>query len=164
MAEKSGLFMIKQKRFTIFSPRFFVFAAIGVSAFTAGVFFALPVAHSVFARVNFARASVMAEVADTAEARMRGLSGRSSLAELNGMLFVNEKSEATGIWMKDMKFPIDILWIRNGTVVDMKERITHDTYPEIFMPKKSAMYVLEVKSGGARKNGIVEGSTLLFTK
>ena len=137
----------------MFSLRSFVMAAIGLSAFTAGVFFALPEYHKDFARVNFARVSVMAEVADTQEARIKGLSGRSSLPDSNGMLFVMDKPESVDIWMKDMKFPIDILWISNGTVIDMKENApipshndTINTLP-IYHPIDRADFILEVAGG-----------------
>ena len=152
--------MIERKRFIISFPRFFVFAVIGISAFAAGVFVTLPVVHGVFARVNFAHVSVMAEVADTPDARIRGLSGRPSIAELNGVLFVNGKPEATDIWMKDMKFPIDILWIRNGVVIDMKEHApspiagTRTDMLPIYHPQSPADFVLETVAGFSGAHGM----------
>ena len=155
MAEESGFSMTM-----IFSPRFLVMAAIGISAFAAGIFFALPVYRKDFARVEFARVSVMAEIADTRAAQIKGLSGRSSIQELNGMLFVNDKPDLTDIWMKDMRFPIDILWISNGTVVDMRERAvppaigeSDDALP-IYHPIRRADFVLEVAAGFSAAHGI----------
>ena len=135
-------------------------AAIGISAFAAGIFFALPVYRKDFARVEFARVSVMAEIVDTLEARAKGLSGRSSMPELNGMLFVNEKPEFADIWMKDMRFPIDILWISNGTVVDMRENVlppaageSEDALP-VYYPIRRVDFVLEVAAGFSAAHGV----------
>ena len=135
-------------------------AAIGASAFAAGVVFALPEYRKDFARVEFSHASVMAEIADTPAVRAKGLSGRSSLPELSGMLFVMEEPQNVDIWMKDMKFRIDILWILNGTVVDMKENappplgiISMDKLP-IYHSASRVDFVLEVAAGFSRRHEV----------
>jgi uncharacterized membrane protein (UPF0127 family) len=51
------------------------------------------------------------EVARDAASRERGLSGRDQLARGEGMLFVFETPYHAGFWMKDMRFPLDIVWI-----------------------------------------------------
>src|SRR4051812_48326835 len=51
------------------------------------------------------------EVADTPEARERGPSGRESLPQGSGVLFVFDAPATYGFWMKDMRFPIDIVWL-----------------------------------------------------
>lgn len=87
-------------------------------------------------------------VVDTDTERTQGLSGRESLAEDEGMLFVFEKSDIYPFWMKDMRFPIDIMWIdENLKVVYIKENATPQSFPEIFTPNIFALYVLEVNSG-----------------
>ena len=45
------------------------------------------------------------------EDRAMGLMFRPSLARDRGMLFVFERSDFHGIWMKNCRFPIDILWL-----------------------------------------------------
>src|SRR3989344_9477865 len=66
-------------------------------------------------------ASITAELAETIFERSRGLSGRQSLGADEGMLFLFDTVEPHTMWMKDMAFPIDILWIKNGRVVDLEE-------------------------------------------
>ena len=103
----------------------------------------------------------MAEVVQTEEARSRGLSGRASLAEGHGMLFVFEQDGQWGIWMKDMHFSIDILWLdAAGTVVTVASSISPETYPESFHPEAPARYVLELPAGYAAKAGIAKGARL----
>jgi len=98
------------------------------------------------------------EIVKTPGARELGLSGRTSLREDTGMLFVFETDAPWGIWMKDMKFPIDILWIdRDGTVLHVEKNATPESYPNIFISPEPARYVLEVNAGFAEKNWIENG-------
>lgn len=121
-------------------------------------------------------------VADTPAAREKGLGGRPSLKENEGMLFVFSEPGRYGIWMKDMRFPLDIIWLeeRMGTkvkermstsvrwmntkrelaVVDVRENIAPSTYPEVLVPKKEALYALEVNAGAAAALGITQGAAL----
>ena len=68
--------------------------------------------------VQVGEATVRADVADDAESRQRGLSGRESLDDGEGMLFLLA-NDSPSFWMKDMRFAIDIVWIRDGRVVDV---------------------------------------------
>lgn len=63
------------------------------------------------------RVRVDAEVARTEAEKVQGLSGRRDLGPGMGMLFVYDAPEPIGIWMKDMRFPLDILWARTGRIV-----------------------------------------------
>jgi len=88
------------------------------------------------------------EVADSPAEREIGLSYRKSLPEDQGLLFVFEKPDFYGFWMKDMNFPLDFLWINeNFEVVDISKNITTSTYPDLITPKSPAQYVLEVNAG-----------------
>lgn len=101
------------------------------------------------------------QIADTSFERMRGLSNRSRLSLNEGMLFIFPRSDYHGIWMKDMRFPIDIIWLdRIMTIVDLKENITPDTFPTVFYPQKVAKHVLEVNAGFAAKHALKIGDTL----
>ena len=57
------------------------------------------------------------EVADTLKKRSLGLGKRASLKKGWGMLFVFEKREPHRFWMKDMQFPLDIIWLDNHRIV-----------------------------------------------
>lgn len=89
--------------------------------------------------------SVRTEIAETPEERRRGLGGRDALLENHGMLFVFDTPAPYGIWMEDMRFAIDILWLNaEGKIVDLKQNVVPETYPEVFYPKEDALYVLEL--------------------
>jgi uncharacterized membrane protein (UPF0127 family) len=90
--------------------------------------------------------------------REKGLSGREYLPINNGLLFVYENTGNWKIWMKDMNFAIDIIWLSNdGTVVGIKENVSPDTYPEIHQIDTKSKYILEINSGIAKKYDIKIG-------
>lgn len=90
--------------------------------------------------------------------RRRGLSGRSSLAAYAGMLFVFPDLDTHGIWMPNMHFAIDILWLDDDLrVVDLYEGATPESYPYVFTPRVQARYVLEVHEGFVRERGVQVG-------
>ena len=95
--------------------------------------------------------TVRVTVADTPETRQKGLGGRNSLAPDEGMLFIFPQDGEYGFWMKDMKFPIDILWLSSARrVVYMAQSVSPDTYPQTFTPTMPARYVLELPAGYAK--------------
>jgi len=97
------------------------------------------------------------------EKRVLGLGFKENLDENSGMFFVFEHKDYYGIWMKDMLFPIDILWIDEaGKIVHIEENISPETYPKIFYPKEKARYVLEVNAGFVEKNTILIGEMVGF--
>lgn len=114
--------------------------------------------------VNIGGQNLVASVADTAYARSQGLSGTTFLNNKNGMLFKFEEVDEHGIWMKNMKMPIDIIWINDqNLVVSIEENVSPDTYPKVFKPTAPAKYVLEVTAGYAAMNDIKVGDTMLST-
>jgi uncharacterized membrane protein (UPF0127 family) len=101
---------------------------------------------------------LQAEVADTDGSRHRGLSGRPGLAQGEGMFFVFPSAGYWGMWMKDMRFAIDILWVDSGgTNVHIESNVSPATYPQVFEPPAPARYVLELPAGFAAARGIAEG-------
>ena len=93
-------------------------------------------------------ATLKLEVADTDAERLKGLSGRDSLGAKSGLLFVFDTEGYYGIWMKDMKFPIDIAWLdKNKRIVTIDSNVSPDTYPQVFNPDSQSLYVLETNAG-----------------
>jgi len=102
-------------------------------------------------------------IADTEKEMNRGLSGRKKLEKNQGMLFVFEKSGVYPFWMKDMNFPIDIIWIdEDFKVVYIKENATPESYPETFTSYSPARYALEVASGVTKNNKIKIGDNVIL--
>jgi uncharacterized membrane protein (UPF0127 family) len=99
----------------------------------------------------------------TPEAHERGLSGRASLAEGSGLLFVFDRADTYQFWMPDMHFAIDIIWIgEDKRIVDISEGVTPESYPTLFRPRLPARYVLEVNAGDTHRWGWGVGTPLSF--
>lgn len=86
------------------------------------------------------------EVADTSEARQKGLSGRDGLPRDRGMLFVHDAEGLWGFWMKDTRFPLDLVFLDSERrVVDI-----HQMQPyalEVYYPAQEAQYIIEMTAG-----------------
>lgn len=114
--------------------------------------------------IKIAGQNIKVDLALTPEAQALGLSARQGLAENEGMLFVFDKSGQYAFWMKDMNFPLDIIWIdEDMKVVYIQKNALPESYPESFLPEKNAKYVLEVYANFADKNNLKEGDTVLFS-
>jgi uncharacterized membrane protein (UPF0127 family) len=106
--------------------------------------------------------SIYLIIADSDEERELGLGNRESLPENEAMLFVFEKPDKYAFWMKDMKFPIDIIWLdQEFKIVHIAYDVQVESYPEfIFEPPQESLYVLETVAGFAQKNGLKVGDRL----
>ncbi len=94
--------------------------------------------------ISVAGVKLFVDVADNKKAWEQGLSGRESMPPLRGMLFVFPTEDYYKIWMKGMRFPIDVLWIdKDGYIVDIWEHAMPDSYPGIYTPNRRAKYILE---------------------
>jgi uncharacterized membrane protein (UPF0127 family) len=103
-------------------------------------------------------------VADSPAERTKGLSGRDKLPKNRGMLFVFDNDGKHSIWMKDMKFNIDAVWLdKNKYVVDVNKNLMPSSYPKNYSPKKNARYILELPSGQVDARNIAIGTQLSFT-
>jgi uncharacterized membrane protein (UPF0127 family) len=90
-----------------------------------------------------------------------GLAAVNNLQNDQGMLFVFDKSGKYGFWMKDMKFPIDILWIdENFSIVGIEKNVATSTYPQVFGQNFIAEYVLEAPSGFSDENSVLVGNKI----
>lgn len=103
--------------------------------------------------------TISVEIAATQTSRAQGLSGRTHLAPGHGLLFLHDEAARHGYWMKDMHFAIDILWLRDGRIVDIVHRAqpepagTPDAELRIYQTRVPANAVLEVPGGYARTHG-----------
>jgi uncharacterized membrane protein (UPF0127 family) len=128
----------------ILSLGLLIIVAVGLYLFSAGL-----TSNSVEKKeFTFAGKIINVEIADDVLERTRGLSGRESLSEESGLLFVFEEPGQHGFWMKDMNFPIDILWFdEEKRLIYTEEDVSPETFPETFHAPEPSLYVLEVNVG-----------------
>ena len=109
------------------------------------------------------------DVAATPEERQQGLSGRETMALDTGMLFVFEEERPLHFWMKEMHFPLDIIWIDgqceligvSAEVPTPPPNAESAAIPRANSPAP-ALYVLEVNAGEWQRNGMSEGDRVEF--
>jgi uncharacterized membrane protein (UPF0127 family) len=108
---------------------------------------------------------LQAEVMVSDEDRAMGLMFRPSLPMDRGMLFFFETADFHGIWMKNCKFPIDIVWLdEEKKVVDVKEGAPPcraEPCP-VYQPMRRASWVVEINSGQAKREKLVRGAAVRF--
>jgi hypothetical protein len=98
-------------------------------------------------------------IADSFVKQMVGLMFRPRLSKDACMLFIFSREARHGIWMRNMRFPIDILWMDGSRrVVDYAEMVQPESR-RIYAPEKSAKYVLEANAGFIKRNRIKKGDT-----
>jgi uncharacterized membrane protein (UPF0127 family) len=97
--------------------------------------------------------------------RSLGLGDRQSLPADEGMLFVFDQPGYYGFWMKDMHFPIDMIWLdADFRIVRIAADVATSSYPAVFSPDSPSSYVLETDAGYAAANGLAPGETLDFVR
>ncbi|MBD3210812.1 hypothetical protein GF318_05505 [Candidatus Micrarchaeota archaeon] len=103
------------------------------------------------------------EVADNLTTRAKGLMGRTSLGENEGMLFVFDRPDYYGFWMLNTTIPLDAIFLdENGTVVDVKEMDPcgiNVLNCSLYTPEKKAKYVIEVNKGFSEEHHILPGKS-----
>jgi len=124
----------------------------------------VPNQNQPFVKIGDTHISV--EVMRSAEQKAKGLSGRTSLAENAGMLFVFSPKQKVSFWMIDMHFPIDIIWIADGKIIGIEKNAPapekgtpNDKLPLYYSPSEID-HVLEVNSGFSEKHSIKTGDSI----
>lgn len=105
------------------------------------------------------------EVAASPEEHQLGLSNRASICSNCGMLFLFEEVAEQSFVMRDMKFPLDILFIdENDVIVKVYENLEPEgANPQnIYHSVKPVIKVLELNAGMSQKLGLREGDAADF--
>jgi len=107
------------------------------------------------------------EIVDEPQEMIRGLSGRASLAKNHGLLFVYTNKNYLTFWMKDMNFPIDLLWIDGDKIAGMEKNmlpepgVVDDSLKRYSSPQP-VNQVLEIPAGSIDAANIKVGDIIKF--
>lgn len=152
-----------KKNFSFFYCNFFIFC-----------FVILLINETVFPEeITYAKAIVTTssgikipvEMADTFGKRRLGLGKRKILEKNWGMLFVFDKRKKHSFWMKDMNFPLDIIWLDNHRIVHIMKNVQPAKFgetPTILKPLAPANFVLEIAAGRANELNLKQGDFLSY--
>ena len=106
---------------------------------------------------------ISVEVVKDLESQVKGLSGRKSLPQNAGMLFVYNEKDFRTFWMRDMEFAIDIIWIDGEKIVEITENLPVPTDENIpsYTSKAKVDKALEVNAGFVKGNSIEVGNDVM---
>lgn len=103
-------------------------------------------------------------IAKSSKDKQVGLSSRASLGKDEGMIFSFGTPDYYHFWMKNMKFPIDIIYIKDRKIVTILDNVpvptTNPDNPETYQPTEAADTVLEIGAGVAKQYGIKVGDSV----
>ena len=149
---------LRQTIFISFSVSFCI-----IQLFTYNHPFAKEIVYSQAIVTTSTGEEIPVEVADSLKKRSLGLGKRTSLKKGWGMLFVFENRKPHSFWMKDMQFPLDIIWLDNHRIV----HIIHNAKPANSMGEPEVMtspvpvnFVLEIAAGRAAKLRLKTGQRM----
>lgn len=108
---------------------------------------------------------IQTEIVKSSLAQARGLSVKDEISSDYGMLFVFSTSTMRNFWMKDMKFPIDIIWINGREVIGLAENAlpqpgAKNWELKLYSSPARADKVLEMKAGSVQRLGIIPGTEI----
>lgn len=113
-------------------------------------------------------ATVSVRIANTSSQRTVGLSETESLGENEGMLFVHETEETQNYVMRNMDFPLDIIFVAdNGTITTIHHApvpLPGTSESELERYSGTARYVLEVERGWANETGLKPGDRVVVPR
>jgi uncharacterized membrane protein (UPF0127 family) len=102
------------------------------------------------------KAKLVAEVVDTPDTRAIGLMHRFSLQPDHGMLFVFDRPQPLGFWMKNTYIPLSIAFVdADGKIVNIDDMRPQDE--STHWSKGLALYAIEMRQGWFATKGIVAG-------
>lgn len=105
-------------------------------------------------------------VADTQKEQEIGLSEKKSLAKNNGMLFPYKTKSTPTFWMRNMDFPIDIIFISDGKIVTLYKNVkpqASNQNLQLYKPSQPVDNVIEINAGLSDQYGFKEGDVVKIT-
>lgn len=106
--------------------------------------------------------------ANSQKEKEMGLSDKSSMPQDYGMLFSFATPDYYSFWMRDMKFPIDMIFIKDNHIVTIYSNAqppkSKDDSLVIYKPEEPADAVLEINAGLAEKYSFKKGDEVKIEK
>lgn len=152
-------------RLLVWRPSTTIILIIGVVLILVGLIASFAVTHfKPTTQVHIGSGVYSLWLADTDTTRFQGLSDVDKLYSNGGLLMKFDSNDTHGIWMKDMNFPLDLVWLSNAkeVIYIVKNAPPERTTRTVYAPKVPALYVLELPAGSVQKAGIKTGDIAVF--
>ena len=109
-------------------------------------------------KISFQDTTFTTWVSETYQEKQEGLSIFNSLGKQEAMLFIFDKTGKHSFWMKNMKFPIDIVWLdEDKKIVFLKENARPEDFPQSYGGEIDSHYVLEFAKDSITQYNMREG-------
>ncbi len=120
--------------------------------------------HPLTAKVRIRDHTWNLNVAVTPYEKEIGLSGKKSLAQDAAMLFVYDQPGRYSFWMKGMEFPLDFIWIKENTVIDITKNVSIPNGQPLkrYESIEPVDKILEINAGQTDMLGITIGDSVKF--
>ncbi len=121
------------------------------------------------ATVKIGGQEVRVLVADNYNHRLKGWSDKKDMGKYGGMLFVFPDRGQHAMVMRDMHFPLDIIWLDGNKIVDIAPNLPPEPgIPEeqltIYRARAVSTIVLELPAGFKDRTGLKIGDEVEVTK
>jgi len=135
-----------------------------IIVFAAFFFIILPIMMKPKVSLWLGNSVFSVDAAIDESSRIKGLSGVSELAPNRALLMAFPSESKWGIWTKDMKIPIDIIWLDNNkkVIYIVKNASPETSTSQMFEPNTLARYVIEFSAGTVDNSAINIGSSAIF--
>jgi uncharacterized membrane protein (UPF0127 family) len=143
-------------------------AAVALALLAAGIWTAVDRRELRSMKLETPHGTIAVEVADTPAARSAGLSNRESLGGVDGLLLKWDAPGRHPIWMAEMRFPLDLVWLdRDGRVVGVLTNVPpcRANPCSLYEPDGTdrTVAVLEMPAGGAASRRLAVGAIVRFS-
>lgn len=155
---------MKRKTFAkTMRPRKILYGSLAAFAILISIFLLIPTIaeNDQAVRISISGSEFVFELADTPEARSKGLMHRRELAPDSGMLFAYPSERRLFFYMKNTYIPLSIAFINaNLRIIDIQKMRPLDE--TIIRSRGKARYALEVNQGFFERHGVSVGDRIHF--
>jgi len=107
-------------------------------------------------------------IADTDKKREQGLSNNTTLGNDEGMYFIFSSPDSYAFWMKDMKYDLDFIYVKDGFVVNTIKNVPSPAHNKgaVAIVNSPVAFdgVVEVRSGFIKRWNIQKGQKVTLEK
>lgn len=104
--------------------------------------------------------NIVVEIPETSEEQSLGLMHRDPISEDQGMLFIYSEPQQVSMWMKNVKFPLDIIFVNDRQLIESVQEETEPFSSTLYNSKGLCKYAVEVIGGFTNKYRIEKGQKI----
>lgn len=108
--------------------------------------------------------NIVVEIPETLEEQSIGFMNRDQITYDQGMLFIFSEPRIASMWMKNVNFPLDMIFIDNRQLILNIEKNTKPRTSDLYESKGLCKYVVEVLGGFCEKYKVEKGQKVVLKR